>query len=487
MGSRLLGSGLLWFRRSCIGVSLIAMAACPNDEPVTETDTDDDSAPLCGNGVIEAGEQCDAQMILVTCAELGFSGGSLSCDESCQIVATACTACGDNVVNEGEACDDGNAESGDGCAACTIEPGWSCLGSSSVCTASCGNGVIDGSEECDDADSFDNDGCTASCTVEPGWACAGQPSVCTSQCGNGALEMGEECDGDNFDGATCEGFGYLGGNLICASNCTISQAACESCGNDLADPGEDCDGTDLDGRTCRVLNFESGTLVCADDCSFDTTGCRTCGNDVVEDPEECDNGVANSDTEPDACRSDCTNATCGDNVIDDGETCDPPLAESCDDNCAAIVECANCGDLLVGAGGPGCCGSTDLFTGLELCVCGGLGSDCAIACADTLCMGNDPTGDNCESCLTGDADCTAQYLTCVGDATLDIGPEDTPEACGDACNNDGDMQTDCDDADCFGIGVCAEAELNCNDGEDNDGDNATDCDDDDCLGAPVCD
>lgn len=47
-----------------------------------------------------------------------------------------------------------------------------------------------------------------------------------------------------------------------------------------------------------------------------------CGNGVPEATEACDQGLANSDTKPDACRSDCTEARCGDGVVDTGESCD---------------------------------------------------------------------------------------------------------------------------------------------------------------------
>ncbi|MFH2010992.1 MAG: hypothetical protein ABI333_30615 [bacterium] len=47
-----------------------------------------------------------------------------------------------------------------------------------------------------------------------------------------------------------------------------------------------------------------------------------CGNGIVEGIEACDDGLQNSDTAPDACRSDCTLARCGDAVADTGEGCD---------------------------------------------------------------------------------------------------------------------------------------------------------------------
>src|SRR5690606_28154113 len=47
-----------------------------------------------------------------------------------------------------------------------------------------------------------------------------------------------------------------------------------------------------------------------------------CGDGVVEGREECDDGEDNSDTEVDACRTNCRMAYCGDGVIDTGEVCD---------------------------------------------------------------------------------------------------------------------------------------------------------------------
>jgi len=48
----------------------------------------------------------------------------------------------------------------------------------------------------------------------------------------------------------------------------------------------------------------------------------SCGNGIIDVDEECDDGTGNSDTAPDACRTDCRDAHCGDSVIDAGEECD---------------------------------------------------------------------------------------------------------------------------------------------------------------------
>jgi len=72
-------------------------------------------------------------------------------------------SCGDGVVDANEQCDDGNLESGDACDAnCTL-PG-------------CGNGIVDAGEECDDGNRSDGDGCQADCTLAPAFT----PTITTS-------------------------------------------------------------------------------------------------------------------------------------------------------------------------------------------------------------------------------------------------------------------------------------------------------------------
>ncbi len=97
------------------------------------------------------------------------------------------------------------------------------------------------------------------------------------------------------------------------------------CGNGQRETGEACDGGDLGGFSCTTLSFQSGTLACGPDCRFVTSGCvnaSVCGNGILEAGEQCDNGSANSDTVPDACRTNCVFAYCGDGVIDSFEECE---------------------------------------------------------------------------------------------------------------------------------------------------------------------
>lgn len=103
------------------------------------------------------------------------------------------------------------------------------------------------------------------------------------------------------------------------------RAASAACGNGLRETGEPCDGADLGGATCESLGYASGTLSCEPSCLLDFSQCvamPVCGNGVLEINEECDAGAQNSDTAPDACRTNCKRAYCGDGVIDLFEDCE---------------------------------------------------------------------------------------------------------------------------------------------------------------------
>ena len=104
-------------------------------------DGDGDPDPLCGDGVVDVGEECD----------LGQQNSDTGqCTSACTIAE-----CGDGLVYEGfEECDDANMDDTDDCVA-------GCL------TAVCGDGFVQaGVEDCDDANMVDDDGCPNDCTID---------------------------------------------------------------------------------------------------------------------------------------------------------------------------------------------------------------------------------------------------------------------------------------------------------------------------------
>ena len=152
------------------------------------------------------------------------------------------------------------------------------------------------------------------------------------QCGNGAIDPDEECDDGSRNSDSAPD--------ACRTNCTVPH-----CGDGVADSGEDCDLNDFRSATCQSLGLGNGDLQCTPDCTLDRSGC-TCGNGAVDPGEECDYGRDNSDTEPNACRTNCTVAHCGDGVTDLGEECDdgPQNSDSEPDACRTNCITHYCGD-----------------------------------------------------------------------------------------------------------------------------------------------
>ncbi len=126
---------------------------------------------LCGNGVIEETEQCDATALGgQTCVGLGNVGGSLGCGGDCTYDTSNCVpanSCGNGVAEPAanEDCDGTELGSGScdalglggGDLSCTAD----CVYDTSRCEAFiiCGNGVIDPADPCDDGNAEPWDGC----------------------------------------------------------------------------------------------------------------------------------------------------------------------------------------------------------------------------------------------------------------------------------------------------------------------------------------
>ena len=165
--------------------------------------------PSCGDGSVDAGEECDDANDV----------DSDACLNNCKAAT-----CGDGVVHARvEACDDGNTDDGDGCSAlCASE--------------SCGDGVVQANEECDDANMVDTDACTATCK--------------NAKCGDGSVQMGvEECDDANMvetDAclATCKAASCGDGKV---------QAGVEECDDGNKVDNDGCTSTCKKGPTCGTF------------------------------------------------------------------------------------------------------------------------------------------------------------------------------------------------------------------------------------------
>lgn len=257
----------------------------------------------------------------------------------------------------------------------------------------CGDGVVGIGEECDDGalnSDLDPDACRTDCR----WF----------RCGDGVRDANEECDDGNGSNEDS-----------CLTTCVANVCGDGFVNRDLVGgvPTERCD----DGNT------DDGDL-CRGDCQQDLSHC---GDGVMDPDEGCDDGTLNSDSEPDACRTDCQPARCGDGVPDGDESCDcgvdpaalPDAPLRCmdvnggaDANCSATCEkVPYCGDGVEDAGEECDDGPLNSDTAPDACR-----STCRVAwCGDGVvdsaesCDGTDLGGETCQSLegTTGTLDCTS--------------------------------------------------------------------------------
>lgn len=172
------------------------------------------NATYCGDGIVQAIEQCDA----------GGLNGSLgsNCSVTCQV--DRISTCGNGTIQAGEECDDGNTRNSDGCSRlCKDE------------TGRCGDGSVQSAlnEQCDDRNSNDADDCTNDC----------QWSV-LPECGDKFIDAGfEQCDNGTQENSYTP-------NSWCRPNCTYQR-----CGDGILDDFiEECDdGNTLDGDGCSAV------------------------------------------------------------------------------------------------------------------------------------------------------------------------------------------------------------------------------------------
>ncbi|MCA9681706.1 MAG: hypothetical protein KC457_05890 [Myxococcales bacterium] len=154
------------------------------------TSTTDGGNAVCGNGVKEAGEECDGNDVGgLSCLDFGHDNGSLICADDCTLFTMACSTCGDGQLAATEACDGSNF----GGLTCT-DLGYA-------------GGTLMCSDDCSQV--FENN-------------CMESPS-----CGNGNIDGNEQCDGGNLNGYTCADLGYSGGTLACDPvTCTYDASGC---------------------------------------------------------------------------------------------------------------------------------------------------------------------------------------------------------------------------------------------------------------------
>ncbi|MCA9661425.1 MAG: M23 family metallopeptidase [Myxococcales bacterium] len=87
--------GDVYYRDSCGDFGGLKQACGNGEICVNTSQTTAECSKTCGNGELDPGEDCDGgDLGGATCLSLGYSGGSLSCTNSCAYNEGACESCG---------------------------------------------------------------------------------------------------------------------------------------------------------------------------------------------------------------------------------------------------------------------------------------------------------------------------------------------------------------------------------------------------------
>ncbi|MEE9296555.1 MAG: DUF4215 domain-containing protein [Phycisphaerae bacterium] len=366
------------------------------------------SPVVCGNGVVEVGEECD---------DTNAINGD-GCDNNCTI-----TGCGNGVVTSGETCDDGFT---DACGSCNAD----CTAAGVVST--CGDAdLCPETEQCDDGNTNDADGCRNNCLYE----CkdvndCGKCETCDPVTHTCVKNLPNCCTTDTQCGK-CETCDLI--NNTCnkdVPNCCTEDSQCpgkcDVCNltNNLCEKAPDCCTMDAQCGKCETCDLVTNL------CNKDVPNCCTsdaqCGK-----CETCDlvNNTCNKDV-PNCCTSDAQCGKCETCDVTDN-TCNKDVPNCCTSD-AQCGKCETC-DLAnntcnkdvpdcctMDAQCPGKCQVCDLANNTCVKAAGCCTMDAQCGKCETCNLANNTCVKNVPNCCTMDAQCGAGEFCNLADNTCQV-------------------------------------------------------------------
>ncbi|MFN2378240.1 MAG: metallophosphoesterase [Candidatus Binatia bacterium] len=241
----------------------------------------------CGNGILEAGEDCDDGNAINTDA----------CRNDCTL-----PFCGDGILDGGEQCD-GAALGSASCGGCAGAP--ACTASCTIDLSACTDGICTGSETCGS--------CAADCTGGG------------ATCGNGLCEAG--------DGENC---------LTCPADCNGRQGGKPNARFCCGAPGGS-NNVGCSASQCGSCTTASASSCCGDGLCGGSEDGTSCSRDCGAAPF-CGDGACNGAETPCSCAGDCGAPPASETSCNDGVDNDCDGLTDCSDTaqCSASPSCATC-------------------------------------------------------------------------------------------------------------------------------------------------
>lgn len=264
-----------------------SIACLPRGSDITVTETTSENKALCGNSILDPGEDCDVNI-----------DGKSACTAKCLRPGNSnTTTCGNGILetNLGEFCDP-KLDGPEFCSKECLPLGSSAFDATKVGASVCGDGKVTKGEACDIGNNTQNNQgkilCTNSClhkgTFMSAYYCKINPyfaidecKSAVSICGNEMLEPEEECEYKEGGIRVRVGTNtYLlpkESKMTCSNNCRI-QNACDLTIEQLAG------SNNLDGLYCA-----KGSEGC-------TSDCRKAGSSpLYSSPSLCGDGLSATD------------------------------------------------------------------------------------------------------------------------------------------------------------------------------------------------
>lgn len=217
----------------------------------------------CGNNLLESGESCDTNTWgdITGCADFGFTNGDLACTTTCTFDTSSCfndsqeeAVCGNGIIESGEQCDTKTFGKLDSCRDFNFDAGTLTCDECTFDTSDCHDyKECDADRDCDDDEECISHECIAyECTRDRECAsdeiCYNHECIDDVECTkNSDCDNDEECTNDQCVPVIpeCVGDRDCNDNEECRDNVcvdVVAEATCSELGGRFCLSSESCDG-----------------------------------------------------------------------------------------------------------------------------------------------------------------------------------------------------------------------------------------------------